>query len=89
MTTIAYTYHPSIACPPDDFGPSVTAAVADAKLYCQALWCKGPCWPVPIMGITRTEWRCEGENAAEIVLYITFLCTPALPGDEDKPDDKM
>jgi hypothetical protein len=87
ITTIRYTGWHDTLCPPEDFAPSVTLVSNNAKLYAQSFRCKAPCWPVPVIGVTRTEWRCDPSgDGVEVVLYISFLCTPGVPGDGEGGD---
>ncbi len=81
LTTVRYTYHGDSDNAPGDYEPFVKRAIADAKVYCDSFWCDQPCWPLPTVAITRTEWTYDArENSVDVVLYITFLCTPGEPG---------
>jgi hypothetical protein len=86
LTTIRYTSHHDSLAEPKDYRPWVARAVDDAKVYTDSLWCDAPCSPTPLVGITRKEWSYDArEESVDIVLYITFMCTPRMPemGPED------
>jgi hypothetical protein len=87
LTTIRYTYRQDADCPPGDFEPFVLQAHRAAKVYCESFWCESPCWPIPLIAATRTEWDCEGGDTVRVVLYITFVCTPGVPGGGDGGGD--
>ena len=80
LTTIRFTYHGDADGPnePDDYKPFIDKALDVAKIYIDSFWCVPPCFPMPTYGVTRKEWSWdEHDEGVDVVLYITFMCTPA------------